>query len=230
MVLAVKQNGSVRQIWRGALMGLKACREKQLEYGVDAKGNPLLKDQWVFLDGRYKPEQICRHIADFGYGHWATIGGDRQWVGWNLFQGGRNEYYTHSDERDKSKKFIVGDPSWREYQVDGKYVEILIFPFAATACGERFEASRDGIGSETLFLDRMPDEPPDEHELSHHSQINSNRLVESSSFEPRAAKMKYVPVPASAPDHYFHMWRMMEAVKEIWEIDGNYKDPAKTAA
>jgi hypothetical protein len=143
-------------------------------------------------------------------------------------QGGRYEYYTHAGEKDKAKKFIVGDPNWREYRVDGNYVEVLFYPFAATACGERFEASRDGKGAETLFLERLPGEPPDDDELSHHSQVHSNKLVESKSFEPRAARMRYIPVPASAPDHYFHLWRMGEAVRELWKIDGVYSEATET--
>lgn len=220
MVLAVKRNGSARQLWRGALLGLAECRKKQLEYGADARGNPILKDQFVFLDGRYKPEQICQHIVENKCGHWGVYNGDRTWICWNLMQGSRFDYQTHADEKDKTKKFIVGDPNWREYRVDNKYAEVLFYPFSATACGERFEACRDGLGPETLFLDRQPGEPPDDNELSHHAQIHSNKLVESKSFEPRAARLKYIPVPASAPDHYFHMWRMFEGVKELWGIDG----------
>lgn len=229
MVCAVKQNGSVKQLWRGPLLGLAECRKKQLEY-VDAKGGLLLKDQFVFLDGRYKPEQICRHIVDHEYGHWGNFRGERTWFCWNLMQGGRLEYYSHEAEQDKTRKFILGDPSLRGYQMGKFHVEILVYPFAATACGERFEASRDGQGAETLFLDRQPHEPPDEHELSHHSQIHSNRLVEAKSWNPRDAKKKYVPVPASAPDHYFHMWRMMEAIKEHWGVDGVYREAAAGAA
>lgn len=228
MVLAVKQDGDMRQLWRGALHGLAECRKKQLEY-LDAKGKPLIKDQFVFLDGRYKPENICRHIVEFKYGHWTNYHGERTWLAWNLMQGSPYEYQTHAEEKDKTKKFVVGDPNWREYQVDGGYVEVLIYPFSATACGIRFEASRDGQGSETLFLDRLADEPPDDHELSHHSQIHSNKLVESNAYAPRAAKMRYVPVPASAPDHYFHMWRMAEAVKEIWQIDGVFSETMPVA-
>lgn len=220
MVLAVQKNGAARQIWRGPLLGLAECRKKQLEYGTDAKGGPLLKDQFVFLDARYKPEQICRHIVEHKYGHWSTYQGERTWLAWNLLQGNRYEYQTHAKDRDKSKKFVVGDPKWREFQLDNAYVEVLIYPFSATACGERFEADRDGHGVETLFLDRQPGEPPDDHELSHFSQIYSNKLMESESFEPRAARKVYVPVPKTAPDHYFHMWRMFEAIKEIWGIDG----------
>lgn len=220
MVLAVKKNGAVRQLWRGALLGLAEVRKKQLEYGLDARGNAVLKDQFVFLDAQYMPEQICQHIVDHKYGHWATYDGERTWICWNLVQGSKFEYQTHAAEKDRTKKFIVGDPNWREYQVDGRYVEVLFYPFSATACGQRFELVRDGKGPECLFLPQQPGEPPDEHELSHHSQIHSNKLVASKSFVPRDAREKYVPVPASAPDHYFHMWRIFEAVKEIWGIDG----------
>ena len=223
---AAKKNGSVKQIWRGSLNGLAAVREKQLSFGLDASGKPILKDQWMFLDGRYLPEQIARHIAENKYGHWATYEGERVWMAWNLLQGSKLEYHTHEEVQDKTKKFIVGDPNSREYQVDGKYVEILIYPFSATATGQRFEASRDGTGLETLFLERQENEPPDDHELSHHSQIYSNKLVESKSFAPRDARMRYVPVPPSSPDHYFHIGRMMEAVRELWLIDGIYAAPA----
>lgn len=227
MVLAVKKDGSVRQIWRGSLNGLAEVRKKQLEY-VDPKGNQILKDWFAFLDSRYKPEQIRQHILEHKYGRWVTMEGERTWLGWMLMQGSRFEYQTHSEEKDKTKKFVVGDPNYHEGRVDGRYVELLTYPFSATACGERFEASRDGLGMETLFLPRQLDEPPDEHELSHHSQIHSNKLVESKSVVPRESRMRYVPVPASAPDHYFHMWRMFEAVKEIWGVDGVYRQEAKT--
>jgi hypothetical protein len=226
VVWAIKQNGAAKQLWRGALHGLDACRAKQLEY-LDEQKRPLIKDQWVWLDGQYKPEQICRHIVEHRYGHWTNYGGERTWAAWNLMQGSRYDYFSHASEKDKTRKFIVGDPNSREYQIDGYYVEILIFPFAATAAGQRFEMDRDGQGVETLFLPRLEGEPPDDHELSHHSQIYSNKLVESKSYEPRVAKMHYVPVPSSAPDHMFHLGRMMEAVKELWKIDGVYGDQKK---
>jgi len=222
MVLAVKKDASVRQLWRGPLLGLAACREKQLSFGVDAKGRPLLKDQFVFLDGQYMPEQICQHIVDHQYGHWGTFDGEKEWFCWNILQGSRYEYQTHAVEKDANKKFVVGDPRTKGFPLNGRWVEILVYPFSATACGQRFEMVRDGRGPEVKFLPPQPGEPPDDHAsgLSHHAQIHSNKLVASKSVVPRDAREKYVPVPASAPDHYFHMWRMFEAVKEIWGIDG----------
>ena len=70
------------------------------------------------------------------------------------------------------------------------------------------------------FLPQLAGEPADDHELSHHSQIYSNKLVPSKSYAPRMAKMHYVPVPASRSDHYFHIGRMTMAVLEIWGVDG----------
>ena len=78
------------------------------------------------------------------------------------------------------------------------------------------------------FLPRLDGEPADDHELSHHSMIYSNKLVPSKSYAPRMAKMHYVPVPASRPDHYFHMWRMTMAVLEIWGVDGIFTPAAET--
>ena len=228
VVYAVQKNGSTRQLWRGALLGLHECRKKQLEYGLDKVGNPILKDQFVFLDGQYKPEEICQHIVENKYGHWGKFFGDSEWFCWNILQGSRYEAFVHEDENDKRLKFIVGDPTKRGFKMDGKYVEIDVFPFAATPCGERFEINRDGKGVDTLFLPRQDGEPEDENELSFNSQIYSNKLVESKSFEPRASKMKYIPVPASAPDHYFHIGRMTEAVKEIWKVDGIFAGQLST--
>lgn len=220
MVLAAKRDGTVRQIWRGPLHGLVEVRKKQMEY-KDDKGNLLLKDQFVFLDGRYKPDEICRHIVEKRYGHWATMEGERVWLAWMILQGSPYFEFTHEAERDRTKKFLVGDPKWREYQVDGNYVEILFYPFSATQCGQRFESDRDGTGVETLFLERQPGEAADDHPLSHHSMIFSNKLVAAKTLlEPRMSRQYYKPFPASAPDHYFHMWRMWEAVKELWLIDG----------
>ena len=224
MVLAVKKNGSIKQLWRGALHGLDEVRKKQMEY-VSAEGKPLIKDQFVFLDGRYKGELICRHIVEHKYGHWATMDGERVWLAWNLMMGSSYEYFSHADEKDKSRKFVCGDPTIRNFQLDGNNVEIWSFPFSATVCGQRFEGLRDlspAPGEDRLlsFLERMPEEPADDNELSHHAMIHSNKLVPSKSYAPRMAKMHYVPVPASAPDHYFHMWRMAMAVLEIWCVDG----------
>ena len=75
-----------------------------------------------------------------------------------------------------------------------------------------------------LFLPRQEGEPADDHPLSHVSQIHSNRLVESKSYAPRAARMRYIPNPPSAPDHYFHIGRMTEAVKALWKVDGIYSE------
>ena len=238
MVLAVKKNGNVKQLWRGALHGLDEVRKKQMEY-VSAEGKPLIKDQFVFLDGRYKGELICRHIVEHKYGHWATMDGDRVWLAWNLMVGSAYEYFSHADEKDKTRKFVCGDWTIRNYRLDGNNVEIWSYPFSATMCGQRFEGLRDLAGAPgeeppLSFLDRMPDEPADDHELSHHAQIYSNKLTASKSYAPRMAKMHYVPVPPSAPDHYFHCWRMMMAVLEIWGVDGvfaNAETPvAKKAA
>ena len=221
VVWACKQNGDLRQIWRGALHGLAEVRKKQMEY-LDDSGKPLVKDQWVFLDGRYRPEQICREIIDNRYGHWSMYNGEPTWMAWTILQGSQYEYFSHAAERDVTKKFIVGDPTWRESTIGGKYVEILFYPFSATASGQRFEIDRDGKGSEMLFLPRQEGEPADDHPLSHVSQIHSNRLVESKSYAPRAARMRYIPSPPSAPDHYFHIGRMTEAVKALWKVDGIY--------
>jgi hypothetical protein len=223
VVWACKKDGSLRQLWRGHLNGLEQCRAKQLEY-IDDKKNLILKDQWVFLDGNYLGERIARHIVEKGYGHWTTYNGERTWVGWNLLQGSIYEYFTHSQESDRTRKFVVGDPTWKNFQIGENNVEVLAFPFSATICGQRFEIDRDGLGIEMLFLDRQSGEPTDSDPLSHHSQIHSNKLVESKSPAPRAAKMRYVPVPASAPDHYFHLGRMAEAVKEIWGVDGVFSE------
>lgn len=226
MVLAVKKNGNVKQLWRGALHGLDEVRKKQMEY-VSAEGKPLIKDQFVFLDGRYKGELICRHIVEHKYGHWATMDGERTWLAWNLMMGSAYEYFSHADEKDRTRKFVCGDWTIRDYRLDGNHVEIWSYPFSATMCGQRFEGLRDlevkpGAERPLDFLPKMPDEPPDDHELSHHAQIYSNKLTASKSYAPRAAKMHYVPVPPSAPDHYFHCWRMMMAVLEIWGVDGVY--------
>ncbi len=192
---------------------------------MDADGKQILKDQFVFLDGRHKGELICRHIVEHKYGHWATIDGDRVWLAWNLMMGSNYEYFTHADEKDKSRKFVCGDPTIRNYQLEGNNVEIWSFPFSATMCGQRFEGLRDlktapGEEPPIAFLERMPDEPEDSHELSHHSQIYSNKLVPSKSYAPRMSKMHYVPVPSSSADHYFHMARMAMAILEIWGVDG----------
>ena len=153
---------------------------------------------------------------------------ERTWMAWNLMQGSRYEYFTHADEQDKTKKFIVGDPTWRQYQVDGYNVEILSFPFSRTACGQRFEADRDGHGAEMLFLPRLEGEPPDDHELSHHAQIYSNKLVESKNAAPRDSKLRYIPVPAAAPEHYWDCWMIAEAVKELWHIDSVFAEQPQT--
>jgi hypothetical protein len=224
MVLGVKKNGNVKQLWRGSLHGLDDVRKKQMEY-VSTEGKPLIKDQFVFLDGRYKGENICSYIVEHKYGHWATMDGERVWLAWNLVMGSSYEYFSHADEKDKSRKFVCGDWSIRNFQLDGNHVEVWSYPFSATMCGQRFEGLRDmkvapGEEPPVSFLDRLEGEPPDDHELSHHSQINSNKLVASKSYAPRMAKMHYVPVPPSAPDHFFHCWRMMMAVLEIWGVDG----------
>ncbi len=237
VVWACKKNGVLRQLWRGSLHGLAEVRAKQMEY-LSAEGKPLIKDQFVFLDGRHKGELICRHIVENKYGHWATMDGERVWLAWNLMMGSSYEFFSHADEKDKSRKFVCGDPTIRNFQLDGNHVEIWSFPFSATMCGQRFEGLRDmdvkaGEERPLDFLPQQDGEPADDHELSHHSQIYSNKLVASKSYAPRMAKMHYVPVPASRPDHYFHIGRMAMAVLEIWGVDGIYvntPDPATPAA
>lgn len=219
-VWAVNQDGSSRQLWRGVCKGLDEVRKKQLEYGVDGKGRPVLKDQWVYLDARYKHSDIVKHIFRAKYGHWGTYQGERLWLGWKLLHGSPRADFAHRAVGDDRVRFLVSDPKEEWGQVDGYAASVVTYEFSATKCGDMATRYRDGRGPETLFLPALPEEPPDDDPMSWWAQIHSHHLVQIKSPRHGLSDYVYQPVKANAPDHYWHILRMFMAVQVEWGLDG----------
>lgn len=229
-VWGVKKDGSSRQLWRGVLKGLDEVRKKQLEYGTDARGNPVLKDQWVFLDGKYKHDEIVKFIFQNKCGHWGSVQGNREWLCWNLLHGSPRFDFTHREEKNDRVRFPVSDEKEDWGSVDGYGACVLTYEFSATQCGDMAVVYRDGRGPETLFLPRRPDEPDEDEPLSWQQQINSHHLVKINNPRHGISEYVYQPIRKMAPDHYWHILRMFMAIHYIWRIDGAYQKTGLTVA
>jgi hypothetical protein len=223
-VWAVNQDGSSRQLWRGVCRGLEEVRKKQLEYGVDEKGRPVLRDRWVFLDGRYKHGDIVKHIFKHKYGVWGTYQGERLWMGWKILHGSPRSDFSHRAMNDDRVRFPVSDEKEEWGRVDGAAASVVTHEFSATKCGDMAVRYRDGGGPETLFLPNRDDEPPGDDPISWDQQIRSHHLVEIKSPRHGLSDYVYQPIKKGAPDHYFHILRMFMAVHCIWGIDGGQRD------
>lgn len=206
---AVAKDGRSRQLWRGVLRGLSEVREKQLELKV--------KDQWVFLDGKYKHDDIVKFIFKNECGHWGTFAGEREWFCWNLLHGSPRFDFAHKEEQNDRARFPVADAKEDWGRIGDYNACVLTYEFSATQCGDMASSYRDGRGPETLFLAETEDPS---NELSWTAQINSHNLVKMQSPRHGLSDYVYQPLKQNAPDHYWHILRMFFAVHYIWGIDG----------
>lgn len=208
-VWSVAKDGRSRQLWRGVLKGLDEVRKKQMEFKV--------KDQWVFLDGKYKHDDIVSFIFKLGCGHWGSFNGEKEWFCWNLLHGSSRFDFGHRDEGNDRARFPVADAKEDWGKVGDYNACVLTYEFSATQCGDMAVSYRDGRGVETLFL---PETDDPGHELSWTAQVNSHHLVKIQSPRHGLSDYVYQPIKQGAPDHFWHILRMFMAVHYIWGIDG----------
>lgn len=212
---SVSRTGKSRQLWRGPLKGFDGpggVAEKQKELGI--------KDQWVFLDGRYMTRDVIDACAK--HGHWGTIGGVRHYLCWNVLQGSALFDFRHEAEKDQKKRFPISDAKEELRQIGKFVVTVLKFQFSALQMGDMASRYRDGNGPETLFL---PETESPDNPLSWTRQINSHvRVTEISQRTGLPTDIWKPPKDTAPPDHFWHILRMFMAVQCIWQIDTPEKD------
>jgi hypothetical protein len=162
----VAKDGRTRQLHRGSCGNFGDIVALQKKWNVP--------DQRVFLDAGHKQERLVEECA--AHGHASARTG--RWICWQLFKGSGLPDFPH-ERRERGQvveryRHPISNPKIFYVRRGNVSVAVNLFNFSNLLVSDMAQRYRDGEKSpECKFLDRLPNEPDDDSELSWKKQLRS---------------------------------------------------------
>jgi len=209
-------DGQSQRVFRGRLKSWEEVRELQEKFKV--------KDQNVFVDTNYETRAVYARCVRFG--HWGVIGSRRMWLCWIGLRGEDEFDYLHLERRNKKSVKVrrlyspmqFGDPHIGRSRRDVRLVGPTpgggtlcpYFRFSNEQAKDALARHRDGhrirqgSAAPPRWVNPIPQTAEEKREEEEYDrQLNSEFKRTIIDRRTGKEKMRWLPVAAGRPNHYW---------------------------